>query len=129
MLGQGFMDQYDLELDARTERLRAWPRASLPVRPSDGDWRQLEALGMPGRLQGLLMTVPGCLEPIVGLVDTGASHTVLNRQAAYVLGLRAHATRAVSVVSHNEKRLAPTDLRQLRARAPFELLLCLRLRM
>jgi len=91
MLGQGFMDQYDLELDARTERLRAWPRASLPVRPSDGDWRQLEALGMPGRLQGLLMTVPGCLEPIVGLVDTGASHTVLNRQAAYVLGLRVDA--------------------------------------
>lgn len=91
MLGQGFMDQYDLELDARTERLRAWPRASLPVTPSDGDWRQLEALGMPGRLQGLLMTVPGCLEPIVGLVDTGASHTVLNRQAAYVLGLRVDA--------------------------------------
>mmetsp|Transcript_5340 Transcript_5340/g.9544 ORF Transcript_5340/g.9544 Transcript_5340/m.9544 type:complete len:459 (+) Transcript_5340:39-1415(+) len=88
MLGQGFMDQYDLELDARTERVRAFPRASLPPLAADGDWRQLEALGMPGRLQGLLLTVPGCLEPVVGLVDTGASHTVLNRQAAYVLGLR-----------------------------------------
>ena len=25
--------------------------------------------------QGLLLTVPGCLEPVIGLVDTGASHT------------------------------------------------------
>ena len=67
--------------------------------------RQLEALGMPGRLQaqlinllatgctmlhlpptgllvctcqGLLLTVPGCLEPVIGLVDTGASHTARN---------------------------------------------------
>ncbi|CAL1139047.1 unnamed protein product [Cladocopium goreaui] len=88
------MDQYDLELDtglrsldAGQQQLRAWPRASLPSE-QPGDWRQLEALGMPGRLQGLLLTVPGCLEPVIGLVDTGASHTVLNRQAAYVLGLR-----------------------------------------
>lgn len=93
MLGQGFMDQYDLELDAGQQQLRAWPRASLPSE-QPGDWRQLEALGMPGRLQGLLLTVPGCLEPVIGLVDTGASHTVLNRQAAYVLGLRVEAVNA-----------------------------------
>jgi len=93
MLGQGFMDQYDLELDAKGQQLRAWPRASLPSE-QPGDWRQLEALGMPGRLQGLLLTVPGCLEPVIGLVDTGASHTVLNRQAAYVLGLRVQAGTA-----------------------------------
>lgn len=96
MLGQGFMDQYDLELDAREQQLRAWPRASLPLNSEqpESDWRQLEALGMPGRLQGLLLTVPGCLEPVIGLVDTGASHTVLNRQAAYVLGLRVEAVNA-----------------------------------
>ena len=50
MLGQGFMDQYDLELDAKEGQVKAWPRASLPSQ-QPGDWRQLEALGMPGRLQ------------------------------------------------------------------------------
>lgn len=29
--------------------------------------------------QGLLLTVPGCLEPVIGLVDTGASHTAGNQ--------------------------------------------------
>ncbi|CAJ1413175.1 unnamed protein product [Effrenium voratum] len=79
MLGQGFMDQFDLELDAARKQVRAWPRASLPA-DSGPHWRQLEALGMPGRLQGLLLTVPGCLEPVVGLVDTGASHTLTEEE-------------------------------------------------
>ena len=40
MLGQGFMDQYDLELDAKEGQVKAWPRASLPSQ-QPGDWRQL----------------------------------------------------------------------------------------
>eukprot|EP00931_Biecheleriopsis_adriatica_P003596 TRINITY_DN105395_c0_g1_i1.p1 TRINITY_DN105395_c0_g1~~TRINITY_DN105395_c0_g1_i1.p1 ORF type:complete len:442 (+),score=75.97 TRINITY_DN105395_c0_g1_i1:25-1350(+) len=84
MLGQGFMQRCDLELDCETSTVRAWPPASLSQDPG---WRLLEALGMPGHLQGLLLSVPGCMEPVVGLVDSGASHTVVNKKAAYVLSL------------------------------------------
>ena len=34
--------------------------------------------------QGLLLTVPGCLEPVIGLVDTGASHTAGSSNAEKV---------------------------------------------
>jgi len=85
MLGQGFLARCDVELDAGLERLRVWPPGLQPdVQPG---WTRLSALRLPADLQGLVLTVPGSLEPVVGIVDTGASHTILNNRAAKALGL------------------------------------------
>lgn len=89
MLGQGFLDMCDVELDARAGLLRAWPPGQMPRQESS--WRLLPALRLPGSLQGVLLSIQGGREPVVGIVDTGASHTVLNTKAAAVLGLEAAA--------------------------------------
>jgi len=92
MLGQGFLQRCDLELDGPAA-LRLWPPGRLRG-GSEERWRLLPSLRLPGELQGLLLSVPGGLEPVVAVVDSGASHTVLNRNAAYVLGLEVAAAQS-----------------------------------
>lgn len=94
MLGQGFLEQCDLELDAGQGFLRAWNPGSFAEEQVGSGWKALTTLKLPADLQGLLLSVPGGLEPVVGIVDTGASHTVLNRNAAYVLGLEVSAAES-----------------------------------
>lgn len=92
MLGQGFMALCDLEIDPVEGTMRAWPPGALPQ--SEPGWQRLPTLSMPGDLKGLLLSVPGCLEPVVGIVDSGASHTVVNLRAAFMLGLELKAALA-----------------------------------
>jgi len=86
MLGQGFLERCDLELDCFKGVLRAWkPKELLEHEPG---WISMATLPLPGNLQGLLLRVPGGSEPVVGVVDTGASHTIVNSRAAEILGLQ-----------------------------------------
>lgn len=91
MLGQGFLERCDLELDAGQGHLRAWPAGKAPA-GSQG-WTLLPSLRLPGSLHGLLLHVPGA-EPIVGIADTGATHTVINGRAARILGLEAAVAKS-----------------------------------
>jgi len=86
MLGRGFLERCDIELNEREGQLRVWRPGDLPR--DHQHWRLLQSLRLPGSLQGLLLSMPGALEPVVGIVDTGATHTVVNKHAAYVLGLQ-----------------------------------------
>lgn len=95
MLGQGFLAQCDLELDGHNQKLRAWAASEMPDEP--GSWRQLPALTLPGDLHGLLLAFPDSFEPVVGIVDSGASHTVLNQKAAYVLGVEVASAKGRTV--------------------------------
>jgi len=94
MLGQGFLQRCDLEFDGHAAALRVWPPGRLAGAAEDGRWRLLPSLRLPGDLQGLLLSVPGGLEPVVGVVDSGASHTVVNHNAAYVLGLEVPSAQS-----------------------------------
>lgn len=115
MLGQGFLDLLDLELDPFGATLRAWPPGTMPTPAApaatsvtsmasvvDGwgaapiaaeCWTELRTLRLPGELYGVLLSVPGTEEAVLGIVDSGASHTVINTKAAALLGLQSEAKK------------------------------------
>lgn len=94
MLGQGFLHQCVLELDPWEQRAFAWSAGEafksaylIAAQHSNSIWVELPALRLPLDLLGVLLSVPGASEPVLGIVDTGASHSVVNMRAAHALGL------------------------------------------
>eukprot|EP00667_Euglena_gracilis_P011674 EG_transcript_11933 len=87
MVGMQFLEQFDVKYEQdRLEVFRANEglEAHLPL----ANWTLVKGILMPARLMACQITIDDHKAPFLGLIDSGASHSIMNKAAAKALGYR-----------------------------------------
>eukprot|EP00667_Euglena_gracilis_P010780 EG_transcript_10983 len=91
MVGMQFLEQFDLKYARDTatgvDMLSVY-RATEghAAHASDPKWKPVNGILMPKRLMAVQIAVNDAPEPFLGVVDSGASYSIMNLEAAKVLG-------------------------------------------
>jgi len=91
MVGMEFLEQFDVRYarDPTTggDTLTLYrPHEGYELHESDPKWTPVRGILLPSRLMGVKVAADNAPFPFLGIVDTGASHTIMNREAARLLG-------------------------------------------
>jgi len=92
MVGMEFLEQFDLKYDE--DIVEVFPANSgLELQLEDPSWSLVKGIMMPARLMAVQITVDDHPEPFLGLVDSGASHSIMNHAAAKALGYNLNSKK------------------------------------
>jgi hypothetical protein len=91
MVGMEFLEQYDFKYAKDPEKgidMVYLYRANEGFEAHYGDpvWKPVKGVFMPQRLMAVQIAVDDAPVPFLGLVDSGASHSIMNKAAARALG-------------------------------------------
>ena len=67
--------------------------SGLELQLEDPSWSLVKGIMMPARLMAVQITVDDHPEPFLGLVDSGASHSIMNHAAAKALGYNLNSKK------------------------------------
>eukprot|EP00669_Euglena_mutabilis_P004425 TRINITY_DN15763_c0_g1_i1.p1 TRINITY_DN15763_c0_g1~~TRINITY_DN15763_c0_g1_i1.p1 ORF type:complete len:264 (+),score=102.59 TRINITY_DN15763_c0_g1_i1:119-793(+) len=91
MVGMEFLEQFDIKYardPAKGYDVLSVYRAheGYEAHQDNPAWRPVRGVFMPARLLGIQIAIDNAPVPFLGVVDTGASHTIMNHEAARLLG-------------------------------------------
>jgi len=85
IVGMQFLEQYDLKYEGdQVEVFRA--NEGYEAYATHPDWAPVKGILMPARLMACQMTIDDHPKPFLAIIDSGASHSIMNRAAAKALG-------------------------------------------
>lgn len=88
MLGMEMLDYFDSDFDCPAQRFRLWAPGTAAAQANKAGLTEIPAAVLnESGLLGIRVRTPTTSQPVIGIVDCGASFSAMNTKAARLLGL------------------------------------------